>query len=54
MTISPYSGIVLPTREDTRMVHYTAKFLQVYANISEMCTHGTDDEHELDRQEEET
>jgi len=34
------------------MVQYTANFLKLYANISEMCNHGTDDDHELDCQKE--
>jgi len=38
--------------EETHMVQYTANFLKLYANISEMCNHGTDDDHELDYQKE--
>jgi hypothetical protein len=33
------------------MVQYTASFLKLYANISEMCNHVTDDDHELDHPE---
>lgn len=37
--------------EETHMVQYTASFLKLYANISEMCTHRTDDDHEPDHPE---